>query len=210
MPPIVEDALAGVEAGRRGGFSLVLGIDRASHAKALLEHGADVVVNDLSELLPPPTPKSRNEQSRIGEELNPPERRRLVAQVPPLRSGSRRLAGVIVHSGQRILCHPRCGSGVGCRRRSLPGYLRRRLVRQTYHPNCWTVRRERKPRQRAQLADVDLQHRWWSVVRPRQCRHPRILPGARSSPGDDDSISASSGPTGPDDAYERTPVREHG
>jgi len=56
---IVEDALAGVEAGRRGGFSLVLGIDRASHAEALREHGADVVVNDLSELLTPDSEEPR-------------------------------------------------------------------------------------------------------------------------------------------------------
>lgn len=48
---VVEDALAGVEAGRRGGFALVVGVDRADQAEALLEHGADVVVEDLAELL---------------------------------------------------------------------------------------------------------------------------------------------------------------
>jgi trehalose 6-phosphate phosphatase len=47
---VVEDALAGVEAGRRGGFGLVIGVDRAGHADALREHGADVVVGDLSEV----------------------------------------------------------------------------------------------------------------------------------------------------------------
>lgn len=47
---VVEDALAGVEAGRRGGFAYVIGIDRLSHADALREHGADVVVGDLSYL----------------------------------------------------------------------------------------------------------------------------------------------------------------
>ena len=56
---IVEDALAGVEAGRRGGFGLVLGIGRASHAEALLEHGADLVVTDLSELLLPDSDEPR-------------------------------------------------------------------------------------------------------------------------------------------------------
>jgi alpha,alpha-trehalase len=44
---VVEDALAGVEAGRRGGFGLVIGIDREGHGKALRERGADVVVGDL-------------------------------------------------------------------------------------------------------------------------------------------------------------------
>jgi beta-phosphoglucomutase family hydrolase len=47
---VVEDALAGVEAGRRGGFGLVIGVDRTGHADALREHGADVVVQDLSEV----------------------------------------------------------------------------------------------------------------------------------------------------------------
>ncbi len=47
---IVEDALAGVEAGRRGGFGLVVGVDRAAHRDSFREAGADVVVSDLSEL----------------------------------------------------------------------------------------------------------------------------------------------------------------
>ncbi|MEV0730429.1 beta-phosphoglucomutase family hydrolase [Polymorphospora sp. NPDC050346] len=48
---VFEDALAGVEAGRAGGFGLVVGVDRAGQAEALRVHGADVVVTDLSELL---------------------------------------------------------------------------------------------------------------------------------------------------------------
>lgn len=48
---VFEDAVAGVEAGRAGSFGLVVGVDRVGHAEALLNHGADVVVNDLSELL---------------------------------------------------------------------------------------------------------------------------------------------------------------
>ncbi len=47
---VVEDALAGVEAGRRGGFCFVVGVDRISHADALRQKGADVVVKDLSDL----------------------------------------------------------------------------------------------------------------------------------------------------------------
>ena len=46
-----EDALAGVAAGRAGGFGFVVGVDRVGQAEALKEHGADVVVNDLAELL---------------------------------------------------------------------------------------------------------------------------------------------------------------
>lgn len=44
---VVEDALAGVQAGRAGGFALVIGVDRANQAQALREHGADIVVQDL-------------------------------------------------------------------------------------------------------------------------------------------------------------------
>ncbi|PJE97870.1 hydrolase [Streptomyces carminius] len=54
---VVEDALAGVEAGRRGGFALVVGVDRTAgptSARDLREHGADLVVRDLAELLTEP------------------------------------------------------------------------------------------------------------------------------------------------------------
>jgi HAD superfamily hydrolase (TIGR01509 family) len=48
---VFEDALAGVEAGKAGGFGYVVGVDRVGHADALRTHGADVVVDDLAELL---------------------------------------------------------------------------------------------------------------------------------------------------------------
>jgi beta-phosphoglucomutase family hydrolase len=48
---VIEDATAGVQAGRDGGFGYVIGVDRAGRAEALRAHGADIVVNDLSELL---------------------------------------------------------------------------------------------------------------------------------------------------------------
>jgi beta-phosphoglucomutase family hydrolase len=48
---VFEDALAGVEAGRAGGFAYVVGVDRVGQAEALKRHGADVVVKDLEELL---------------------------------------------------------------------------------------------------------------------------------------------------------------
>lgn len=47
---VVEDALAGVEAGRRGRFGVVVGVDRGGQAAALAARGADVVVTDLGEL----------------------------------------------------------------------------------------------------------------------------------------------------------------
>jgi beta-phosphoglucomutase family hydrolase len=55
VPPsraaVFEDALAGVQAGRAGGFAFVVGVDRVGQADALKDHGADIVVKDLGELL---------------------------------------------------------------------------------------------------------------------------------------------------------------
>lgn len=51
---VFEDALAGVEAGRAGGFGFVVGVDRAGQADLLARHGADRVVQDLAELLGAP------------------------------------------------------------------------------------------------------------------------------------------------------------
>jgi beta-phosphoglucomutase family hydrolase len=48
---VYEDALAGVAAGRAGRFGHVVGVDRVGQADALRAHGADVVVEDLCELL---------------------------------------------------------------------------------------------------------------------------------------------------------------
>ncbi|HXD07252.1 MAG TPA: beta-phosphoglucomutase family hydrolase [Burkholderiaceae bacterium] len=47
---VVEDAVAGVLAGRRGGFGLVVGVDRGGNAAALTRAGADLIVQDLAEL----------------------------------------------------------------------------------------------------------------------------------------------------------------
>jgi beta-phosphoglucomutase family hydrolase len=48
---VFEDAQAGVEAGRAGSFGWVVGVDRTGQAEALRRRGADVVVQDLAELL---------------------------------------------------------------------------------------------------------------------------------------------------------------
>jgi beta-phosphoglucomutase family hydrolase len=48
---VFEDALAGVQAGHAGHFGLVVGVNRTGQADALREHGADVVVDDLADLL---------------------------------------------------------------------------------------------------------------------------------------------------------------
>jgi beta-phosphoglucomutase family hydrolase len=48
---VFEDALAGVAAGRAGNFGIVVGVDRVGQAEALSANGADIVVQDLSDLL---------------------------------------------------------------------------------------------------------------------------------------------------------------
>ena len=54
VPPsravVVEDALSGVQAGRAGGFGLVIGVDRNGEGQALLDNGADIIVESLSEI----------------------------------------------------------------------------------------------------------------------------------------------------------------
>ena len=53
VPPgraaVVEDALAGVEAGRNGHFAFVVGVNRGAGEAELLDYGADLVVSDLSD-----------------------------------------------------------------------------------------------------------------------------------------------------------------
>lgn len=48
---VVEDAISGVQAGKAGGFGLVIGVNRNDDADALLNNGADLVVTDLGEML---------------------------------------------------------------------------------------------------------------------------------------------------------------
>jgi beta-phosphoglucomutase family hydrolase len=56
---VFEDALAGVAAGRAGGFGFVVGVDRVGQADGLRSHGADIVVRDLADLLDgPQTPEA--------------------------------------------------------------------------------------------------------------------------------------------------------
>lgn len=58
---VIEDALAGVEAGRNGGFGLVIGVDRGEQPDVFKEHGADLVVDDLEALAIGAAPQLHNE-----------------------------------------------------------------------------------------------------------------------------------------------------
>lgn len=48
---VFEDALAGVASGRAGNFGCVVGVNRTGQADALKRNGADIVVDDLADLL---------------------------------------------------------------------------------------------------------------------------------------------------------------
>ncbi len=48
---VFEDAISGVAAGHAGEFGLVIGVNRGAGADALTEAGADMVVDDLAELV---------------------------------------------------------------------------------------------------------------------------------------------------------------
>ena len=48
---VIEDAISGVEAGCNGHFGLVIGVARKGNAEELTSHGANLVVNDLAELV---------------------------------------------------------------------------------------------------------------------------------------------------------------
>jgi alpha,alpha-trehalase len=47
---VIEDAISGVQAGRTGGFGLVIGVARDDDPEVLRQNGADVVVRDLAEV----------------------------------------------------------------------------------------------------------------------------------------------------------------
>lgn len=71
---VIEDAVSGVQAGRAGGFGLVVGVDRGQGKHALHQAGADLVVSDLAELLPafpgrPGAPdEARADDARVDDE----------------------------------------------------------------------------------------------------------------------------------------------
>ena len=114
---VVEDALAGVEAGRRGRFQVVVGVDRGGQATAWPSAA--------------PTWSSPTWES---SPLNPPRRgkipgERLDAGLRRLRPPGRAAPGGAVHPRQRLLRHPRSRARGGRRRRPLPRDLCRRGLR---------------------------------------------------------------------------------
>jgi len=76
---VLEDSEAGVEAARRGGFGLVVGVDRVGHARALADSGADHVVASLDEIdVPVRDPADRPDALAADEILERVDRHRPV------------------------------------------------------------------------------------------------------------------------------------
>jgi HAD superfamily hydrolase (TIGR01509 family) len=64
---MVEDALVGVAAGQKGGFATVIGINRSAGVQNLLDNGADVVLNDLEEVVLAPS-HSADELKKLSDD----------------------------------------------------------------------------------------------------------------------------------------------
>jgi trehalose 6-phosphate phosphatase len=89
---VIEDSIAGVAAGRAGGFGLIVGVDRVGSEKLLLDNGADRVVTDLMHLVP-------DHQCDSGVPLNvPPSALGSFDQVAN-RIGSNRVAVFLDYDG---------------------------------------------------------------------------------------------------------------
>ena len=80
---VVEDALAGVEAGAHGQFGLVAGVARSRNARRLKEHGAKAVVTELKEL----KLADDADRGRVGNEKEKKEKERHVPQREAARPG---------------------------------------------------------------------------------------------------------------------------
>jgi beta-phosphoglucomutase family hydrolase len=82
VPParaaVVEDAVAGVEAGARGGFALVIGVDRRANSEPLARAGASSVVGDLAALAVEPAGPGR---ARLVRAASPP-----IRSAPPVEA----------------------------------------------------------------------------------------------------------------------------
>ena len=69
---VIEDAESGVKAGATGPFALVIGVDRGVGREALAELGADVIVDELDELIPRPRARRRGIRPGIRHPIPPP------------------------------------------------------------------------------------------------------------------------------------------
>lgn len=76
---VVEDAVSGIEAGRRGGFANVVAVNRGANREALEAAGADLLVDDLAQI--------------SAAELVTPRRRDLPSGLSALGAIAERLAG---------------------------------------------------------------------------------------------------------------------
>jgi HAD superfamily hydrolase (TIGR01509 family) len=195
---VVEDALAGVEAGRRGRFRVVVGVDRGGQAGALAERGADLVVADLGQLILAPA---------VAPEVSGEP---LAAGLRRLRPAGRAAPGGAVHPRQRLLRHPRSRARGGRRCRPLPRDLCRRGLQPPGQPGRRPRGGERGPGQRAQLAAPDDPVGRWAVAGPGGAGGARLPAGARPAPGRAHAPAPCPRPGRQGDRGDPAPFRLHG
>jgi beta-phosphoglucomutase-like phosphatase (HAD superfamily) len=65
---VVEDAISGIQAAKAGNFGLVIGMASHGDAAGLKKSGADLVVNELGELLPKPGGRRAEDRRRMAED----------------------------------------------------------------------------------------------------------------------------------------------
>ena len=161
---IVEDAIAGVEAGRAGQFGCVIGVDRSGQSQAMREAGADVVVTTLA-------------QVRVTAE--PPSAWSLVFEGFDQAAGG--YSRSPVHPGERLFRDPR-GRGLGRGGwHSLSGDLPRRRLQPAAHRYRRAGGRERGSRQFPQLARARVPDRRSGLVRCEDRHTVVVSPGTRSA-----------------------------
>ena len=121
---VVEDAVAGVEAGRAGGFGFVIGIDRGGNSLALRAAGADVVVADLAQVTV--STEAPSSWSLVFNRFDP---------------CAGRYSRSSLHTRERLLRHARGGAWNSRRRHSLSGdlpRLRLQPARKPISPVAWS------------------------------------------------------------------------
>ncbi len=107
---IVEDAIAGVQAGRAGRFGLVIGVNRSGESGVLRENGADVEVTDLKEVTmvdkgPPAEPNPDKRWSFVREGFEP-EKEKLRETLCTLGNGYFATRGAAPEPGAAPLPYP--------------------------------------------------------------------------------------------------------
>ena len=160
---VVEDAIAGVEAGHAGRFGCVIGVDRSGQSQALREAGADVVVTDLAQVQVAVEPPSA--WSLVYEDFDP-AREGMREALCALGNGYFATRGAAAWARADGVHYPGTYLAGGYNR--LHTDIAGRVVENEDLVNL------------PQLARPRVSHRGWGLVRRAERQDPVLPPGARS------------------------------